>query len=238
MSVLLAAASNMSLAIAGTLNQTRNKPGTTLMSWMYANTFANSENYLLGFGRNGSTTQARHTLSARSSGVFRTTCRRLDSDSSTILDTTEGTAVTGSWLHVASVADWTNGQLIVYINGESSISTAPAGWNGNTSDTDASNGAVGVRGDLLNSTDWDGYLEDVRVYSRALTADEIRDIYTSKGKDGVLYGLENRWMMNGPEGVTLTSGAGAACQDLCGNNNLTQANNPTYGSQSIVSWRR
>jgi len=47
-----------------------------------------------------------------------------------------------------------------------------------------------------------GYLEDVRIYDRVLSAEEMQSIYHSAGADNIAYGLKNRWVLNEmPEGT-------------------------------------
>lgn len=43
---------------------------------------------------------------------------------------------------------------------------------------------------------FDGDIADLRVYDRTLTEAEIMTIYMSRGKDGIVHGLQGRWPMN------------------------------------------
>jgi len=72
-----------------------------------------------------------------------------------------------------------------------------------------------------------GILEDMRVYTRVLSADEIATIYACRGTDTIVQGLQNRWLLNeGAEGV-VASGAGII-KDLTGSQNGTPVNSPTW----------
>jgi len=41
-----------------------------------------------------------------------------------------------------------------------------------------------------------GDIDDVRIYTRALSLAEIETIYYTQGKDNIVYGLQNRWLLN------------------------------------------
>jgi len=48
-----------------------------------------------------------------------------------------------------------------------------------------------------------GYLEDLRIYDRVLSATEVATIYACRGSDSIMYGQLNRYMLNElPAGVT------------------------------------
>ena len=90
--------------------------------------------------------------------------------------TTTGTVNTGDWVHVAVVYDQTDtGTVDVYLNGQLDISNPNASaWSW----------PAGGEVDLGQSRDayWhplDGALDDVRIYSRALTAAEIATVATT-----------------------------------------------------------
>ncbi len=42
----------------------------------------------------------------------------------------------------------------------------------------------------------DGLLDDIRLYSRALSQAEIETMFEARGVDGIVHGLEHRWPMN------------------------------------------
>lgn len=236
MAVTLPTGSNAGLLIAGTRNQIQNVPGATLSAWVNATGFANTENYIIAFSIGTSTTSMRIHLSARSSGVWRTATRCLDSNSASILDSTTATA-TKTWFHLATVVDYTGSIVTLYVNGKYNNSMTPS-WGSNSSDTASQSAGIGIRGDSSTSTDFNGRIEDVRVYNRALSAAEIETIYTSRGADYPIKGLINRWDFIGPEAVGLRSGTGGAAQDIMGRNNLTIVNSPLYSTYNNTVNRR
>lgn len=68
-------------------------------------------------------------------------------------------------------------------------------------------------------------LEDLRMYNRVLSQDEIQQIYNGEGRDSILNGLQHWWTLdNGVEGATATFEP-----DLVNNINLTTVvGTPTY----------
>lgn len=51
---------------------------------------------------------------------------------------------------------------------------------------------------------FDGYMEDCRIYDRALTAREVEAIYNMRGRDGIVRNLQLRYMFDEqPPGTTL-----------------------------------
>jgi hypothetical protein len=80
---------------------------------------------------------------------------------------------TNQWYHIAST--WAGGNILVYVNGADD-NGSPTSLAGTLSITDAA--AVGVN--TSSGTDFfDGDLDDVRIYSTALTAAQIGAIYTN-----------------------------------------------------------
>ena len=121
-----------------------------------------------------------------------------------------------TWVHVAVTYDasaWNNAPLI-YVNGVS-VSVGNQNYYVPTANSSlATNLSVGG-GVLFNSTalnrGMDGYVEDVRHYDRILSANEIMDIYTSRGKDNIVHGLLNRFPCN--ESYVGDTVAGAEIKD-------------------------
>ena len=85
-----------------------------------------------------------------------------------------------------------------------------------------------------SNTFFDGYIDDLRVYNRALPLDEIQAIFACKGTDGIVYGLQNRWLFNENQlGAVVTS-----ITDIIGGYNGTPGNSPTYEESSLKFRRR
>ena len=87
------------------------------------------------------------------------------------LESSSGVQTT-DWQHMALV--WSSGQtLTLYINGQLDVPTAGSAAATGTLST-FSTATIGKGGkDVVNSS-WQGLIDDLRIYSRALTPEEIR----------------------------------------------------------------
>ena len=143
-------------------------------------------------------------------------------------DTTQKIAL-GRWYHLVGV--WDSPNLLVYMNGvletaaNVGIGTLRIGTNA------ASKIGTRTPGDEVV----DGLIDDVRVYSRALSADEIKRLYriggtlhvnTQINNDFLKNGLVGWWTFDGKD--MATGGASVTAYDRSGNNNTgTLTNGPT-----------
>ncbi len=97
----------------------------------------------------------------------------------------------GNWYHVCgqfvpstAVQIWQDGQF----------------HNENTTDVPASmyeppSTPLYIGGRADSSGNFDGIMDDVRVYNRNLSAAELQTIYAARGRDRILDGLVGRWLM-------------------------------------------
>ncbi len=101
--------------------------------------------------------------------------------SSVINDTTALSANT--WYHIAVVA--TSGSTDFYING--SLSSSQSG------STITSTSANLYIGQVANGSYWDGYMDEIAIFNKALTSAEVGLIYNNKTYSSpvALYRLEN-----------------------------------------------
>lgn len=79
---------------------------------------------------------------------------------------------------------------------------------------------------------FDGYLQDMRMYDRVLTANEIATIYGCKGTDGIVDGLLYRWLFDEGAAGTAATGVGTV-KDQMGNMNMTPSNSPVYSGSRL-----
>lgn len=98
---------------------------------------------------------------------------------------------TGTLYHVCGTYNGT--ALIVYLNGAQNGTSSP-GTTGSTNSQAFQIGAGSPYGNLIY---FNGYMEDVRVYTRALSADEVATIYAARGTDKILSSLVGHWPMTG-----------------------------------------
>lgn len=146
----------------------------------------------------------------------------------TILNTSD-TLSYNTWYHLTGVYD--GSEMRTYINAVEKASVSKSGNIYQNSDPVW----LGGNGTSATSRPFDGLIEDVRVYSRALTVPEIQTIYASQGVDGIVTGLEGRWMLNeGAPGVTVP-GTADQVKDISGNNRHGDVGgtNPVYAAGQL-----
>lgn len=87
--------------------------------------------------------------------------------------------------------------------------------------------SIGNRNGSAAGEGTDGVIDDVRVYDRILTAEEVGTIYACRGVDNIINGLLYRWLMNeGAEG-SIMSGSDSI-KDIVGGKHGTPVGSPVY----------
>ena len=158
--------------------------GFTVACWVNANTLPasgtaqfvaitklNPESDLRLFFNSGTTNATIASTYAFASGVY-------------IGATTAIKYNTGTWVHIATtITESSTGSNVisVYVNGaflgsSSSATSRPRTFNKLT---------IGSFCDGLFGSSFDGLIDDLRIYNTALSAAQIRDIYTANGRPGV-----------------------------------------------------
>jgi len=185
--------------------------GTVLSSW---GTTAGQNRYAANWDTNGKLT-----------GNYRNTA-----DTATVARPSTASIGLNVWSFVATVIDGPNSIIDVYVNGSldnGTLSGAGAGWH--SSIPPVTIGRLRV-GDTYGQTN--GLIDEVRVYNRALSPDEIKRLYNmgattkfnvSKKQDAALdNGLVGLWTFDAPDM------SGTTAYDRSGQgNNGTLTNGPT-----------
>jgi len=125
----------------------------------------------------GTTGTSRSSLEITASGQIQGLGRGADTDPSKTRQSAGGDITAGTWIHMASTVDYPTGTIKVYkngveltagvIDGGGPIATATAATN-------SKNGAIGASDDTtVPAAVLNGRMDDVRVYSRVLSAAEI-----------------------------------------------------------------
>jgi hypothetical protein len=83
-------------------------------------------------------------------------------------------ATTGSWFHVAAVKN--SSSFAIYVNGVREDARSPIPGFEDTNSTDLLIGAYALQGAHLN-----GLVDEVELFNRALTGEEIKSIYDAGG---------------------------------------------------------
>jgi hypothetical protein len=200
------------IALNSTSGSLANVGGATLMAWIKPTSIevGTTNVFTLSTGDNVSNSRARlglynaggDTVSGRAVGGGRI------ADSDTYYDQT-GTAgsvtVAAGWQHICAIFDYPNKVIRVYLNGTLNATSGTLGWAG-TSPTSNTNSTVAIAAHSDHTTDlfFNGIIEDVRCYRRVLSANEILTVYSSRGCDNIVFGLDHKYLLNeGSEGVAL-----------------------------------
>ncbi len=140
---------------------------------------------------------------------------------------------TNSWYHLVGVKQGSN--IYLYINGAWDNTLAISGtFSGNTLSL-----MIGRRTTATCEQFLDGLIDDVRVYNRALSADEIKRLYrigatlkinTSINNDSLANGLVGYWSMNAPDV------AGTTAYDRSGNAKNGSALGQDIDHTGLVGW--
>jgi hypothetical protein len=103
----------------------------------------------------------------------------------------------GTWYHL--VGTWDGSNLKLYVNGTLQATTPVT----LTPDTSSSVLQIGTFPNASGTPTgyWDGMIDDVRVYNRAITATEVSTLYS--GSNSVISGLEGYWPLD--EGPSVNS---------------------------------
>jgi hypothetical protein len=131
------------------------------------------------------------------SGLIQLLGRRLDADALTNVTSASSAASNGVWTHWAVIYDFNNRPCYLYKDGVllETYANFFAVGSGNCSDTTNLNTSIAAS-PLGTTIFGNGDAEDFRIYNRALTANEIQTIANCYGHDGIVYGLQGRYLMN------------------------------------------
>lgn len=227
-------ASNQTAALSSSLGVLQNIAGATLMTWVKPVTLTGTERMMLYFSTGTANNSSRAAITMRIGTGFRCSGRRLDADTVQTVDSTTVPA-TGTIYHVAGVLDWTNTALRIYVNGVQENSVTVAGWTGNSSNTASLGAQMACRTAGDNATEIDAILDDPRVYNRVLTANEIQDIASARGRDAVVNGMVERWkLMDNSTGSAITTARSIGSNQ----GGAVAANSPLYSAALNTSTRR
>lgn len=123
---------------------------------------------------------------------YATVTRRLDADGGSEDQSPPNTATAGRAFIVATV-NYQTGEVKLYKDAVL-INTTIATWTagGNTQNTASAVAGIGSADDGLTEFT-DGLLEDLRIYSRVLSPNEILTMFSCQGIDGIVLGLQSRF---------------------------------------------
>lgn len=130
--------------------------------------------------------------------------------------------------HLVCTANSGTGERSIYINGVLDVTD-----NLGTGSPSISNTRIGaITGAVANL---DGFMDDVRIYTRVLSAAEVATIYASQGLDSIYFGLKSRWLLDELSPGSLIGAAGSV-KDIVGGFNGSKATAGTtanYGTTQL-----
>lgn len=139
----------------------------------------------------------------------------------------------GQWYHLMAVIDRSNNQLRTYRDG-SLVDTTSISGAGSIQTTKSLE--FGGRTDIDGPLPYDGVIDDVRIYNKALTATEINRIYHLGATTHVNTTLPSTDLDNGLVGHWTFDGgtiSGSTISDVAGSNNGTYTNGIGVGPGKI-----
>lgn len=135
--------------------------------------------------------------------------------------------VVGTWYHIVGTYDGVD--VKIYVNGVEEGSTARTG---NLTSTTAPV-RIGVGSGATSEEPTDGTVDDIRIYDRGLSPEEILTIFASEGVDGIIQNLQARWTMDEDSSGNTASGAGFVKDTGPNGLNGTPTNTPTYATGQL-----
>lgn len=172
---------------AGTIAITRE---ITMAAWVYPESFSYDSRIIVKSSNNGGSGQ-EWRISINSSGAGQILIRTTGGYS--VLDAPSGSFVTGKWQHLAGTYDGTT--MRVYVNGVLAASSNHSSGG----DLDVQSSRTVTLGDsVIGDREFYGYIDDARVYDRALNDAQVLE----------LYGLIGHWKLDENSGTTAADSSG------------------------------
>jgi len=134
----------------------------TSTAWVKVNSNAGDTNNIFGFGNSGNGDEV-YSIRTKEDGGWRFYFWGNDLDASTL-------NYYGKWTHVAAVYDSVNNRRYIYVNGDQVASDSP-------SDPNFQDNTYRISG--FNNEYFDGKIDEIRVYDRAVSQSEVKDLYLS-----------------------------------------------------------
>lgn len=197
-------------------NSSLNNPNSlTASAWIYADSFGgNSAGRIVN--KTGSTDVVGWKFHVAASGHLAFTASWDNNTESIYRETADNSIILGAWNHV--VVTWTGGKnyttdIHIYVNGTEASYSAGDDSAGTTRDNDSAYPLyIGNRGD--QSRGFDGTIDEVRVYNRALAPSEVEGLYETGAAKFLTpnnAGLVGSW--------SFEEGTGTKAGDSSGNGN-------------------
>lgn len=222
------------LGANGLLN---NVSGACICGWVNhasSSPFLNGDR-ILDIGTSGAADDTRFALGIQDSGVLYVSARTLAADAASIRNDT--TVLSNNTLyHVAANVNFVTRLIYFYVNGAFSSTPSAGSWTaGNTENINSISSAIGSS--PAGARFWmDGTLDDVRLYNRMLSANEMQAVFACRGSDAIFYGLQTRYLMDEKQTDYTTVGA-EVVRDYTGNLSGTAVAGCIYADSTLKKRR-
>ncbi|MFA9262594.1 MAG: LamG domain-containing protein, partial [Undibacterium sp.] len=205
--------SNDSIALSAGLGILKNVSQATLAGWYNVSSVSGTERDIISLSINSGspTTNSRASAYLNSTGKFTCGGRSTDGETFQAVDTT-ATYPTGRWVHFACTINYATNTIKIYLDGAAQATTGtPAFAATATANTTSSYNRIGAEDDG-SAFFFLGSLDEIRIYNRGLSADEIGQLYRLTAPTSVDTSLKGYWSFNGQDMSSTTaydmSGAG------------------------------
>lgn len=201
-----------------------NVVGASLACWLRPT--AIQAGYIVRFSE-GTATSPRIALYALNTGKVQSYGRRLDGGATENVASNSLYAV-GSAVHLVAVCRYDAQLIEIWWNGTLDNSAVAPTFTGPTSNTPCQQAYLGHPTGAM-----DCVVEDVRLYARVLSAQEINNLYYARGRDRETDNAA-RWKLAEAEPGAAAAGAASVRDTGRAGIHGTPANNPTY-REALVS---
>jgi hypothetical protein len=228
MSMQFVSASSQRISVSSAAwNSTQNKQAITFSAWLVPSTIGSTNQLVLSVCNGVALNSSRISIvRLGTSGLWRVYARRLDADSGQGLNALASTG-DNVLCHVLGRARFFDGHLDLWVNGVQVNTVAVPGWSGgSTSNTASLSYFIGCQSD--ETLFYNGIVDDLRVYSRSLTNDECERMYHTMGRDGIINGLEQKFLFREKAMGTAATGADSIADIGPTLATGTPINSPTY----------
>lgn len=172
----------------GSTSMAQNASAITMMAWIKPDTISSvactsTDNVIFGVSINNSgnctTTSSRVSIELCASNNIRAVGRSSDAEAYSAVSTSSNPIQLSQWQHVAAVINFPADTIDIYVNGSLVQSGSAVFANSSTDNTSSACATVGSQDDA--SIDFfDGEIDEVALFKRALTAAEITNIYNTQ----------------------------------------------------------
>lgn len=188
------------IQMPGPLTATANQAAMSISFWIRLNNLPGADNMTAAvWGTNAGVTRFGINFRNATPGSVRIIARAADADALSSIETVSTTVLTpGQWQHIVGCLNYGTSNAVIYSNAVS-LPLVGGGFafsQGTTSNTNSSVAKIGCNVNNNTSEFVNGLIEDVRLYQRFLSDQEVMTIFTGRGMDGIIQGLASRYLLN------------------------------------------